>query len=133
MFDNREPHGMEFSVTYQHPLKDQKEKYSSTAIMAKSEKWAEQINGEPEIFFESKATRKKGLRQLSIKAGPNIHFEKHENIQDKAKNMLLKKVKCRHILTNSFLKIFYWKLKKLSKFFQFLIIFFLKWYIIVCP
>ena len=38
MFDNWEPHGMEFSViTYQHHLKDKKEKYSSTAIMAEWE------------------------------------------------------------------------------------------------
>ena len=39
MFDNREPHGMEFRViTYQHPLKDKNEKHSSTAIMAEGEK-----------------------------------------------------------------------------------------------
>lgn len=38
MFDNREPHGMEFSViTYQPPLKDKKEKSSSSAIMAERE------------------------------------------------------------------------------------------------
>ena len=55
MFDNREPHGMEFSViTYQHPLKDKNEKHSSTAMMAESEKQAEQINGEPKIFLEFK-------------------------------------------------------------------------------
>ena len=118
MFDNREPHGMEFSVTYQHPLKDQKEKYSSTAIMAESEKWAEQINGEPEIFFESKATRNQGLRLLSIKAGPNIHFEKHENIQDKAKNMLLKKSKVSAYINKFVFEKFLLKIEKIVKIFS---------------
>ena len=118
MFDNREPHGMEFSVTYQHPLKDQKEKYSSTAIMAESEKWAEQINGEPEIFLESKATRNQGLRLLTIKAGPNIHFEKHEYIQDKAKNMLLKKSKVSAYINKFVFEKFLLKIEKIVKIFS---------------